>query len=75
MNQEKKYYKRSNGEMVEISTMETTHLINSYSKIMREIFENKKSKSDCSEQIKTMENLKEEYHKRFNKFYETLEDK
>ena len=73
MNQEKKYYKRSNGEMVDISTMETTHLINSLSKAQREIFESQ-NKEECSQKLKTINDLKEEYHKRFNTYYENLKD-
>lgn len=73
MEQKKKYYKRSNGELVEISTMETTHLINSLAKKQREIFDSP-NKKVCSEQLKTINDLKEEYYKRFNIYFETLGD-
>ena len=71
MNQEKKYYKRSNGEMVEITTMETTHLINSLSKKYRELFESE-SKSDFSNRLKEINDLKEDLYRRFNEFNEGL---
>ena len=37
-NKEIKYYTRSNGEKVDISTMETTHIKNSMAKKMEEMF-------------------------------------
>lgn len=74
MNQEKKYYKRSNGEQVEISTMETTHLTNALAKSFRELFEST-NKNDYSKRLKSINDLKEDLYRRFNDFYETLEDK
>jgi hypothetical protein len=59
--------------MVEISSMETTHLINSLGKAQREIFESQ-NKEECSQKLKIINDLKEEYHKRFNTYYENLKD-
>ena len=73
MNQEKKYYKRSNGEMVEITTMETTHLINSLSKKYRELFDSQ-NKNDFSNKLKEINDLKEDLYRRFNEFNEGLGD-
>lgn len=71
-NNEPKYYTNSEGEKVDISTLETTHLLNSLNKKQREIFL-KKSKDDVSKELEEIKNLKEEYHKRFNKWYDKLE--
>ena len=73
MKQEKKYYKRSNGDEILIKDMNTEHLINSLSKKYRELFESK-SKSDYSKNIVAINDLKEDLYKRFNDFYETLGD-
>jgi len=72
-NKEIKYYTRSNGEKVDISTMETTHIKNSMAKKMEEMF-NSKSKTEFSNKLKEVNDLKEEYYSRLNKFYDTLED-
>ena len=71
-NNETKYYTNSAGEKVDISTLETTHLINSLSKKQREIF-SKENKDDVSKELEEIKNLKEEYHKRFNEWYDKLE--
>ena len=71
-NSEPKYYTNSAGEKVDISTLETTHLINSLSKKQREIF-SKENKDDVSKELEEIKNLKEEYHKRFNEWYDKLE--
>ena len=73
MDKEKKFYKRSNGEMIEISTMETTHLINGLSKKYRELFDST-SKKDFSNRLKEINDLKEDLYKRFNDFNEKLGD-
>ena len=70
----KKYYTRSNGEQVEISTMETTHLTNSLAKKYRELFE-ATDKDDYSRRYEEIKNLKEDLHRRFNEFYDSLGDK
>lgn len=71
MEQNKKYYINSAGEKVDISTLETTHLINAIGKKQREIF-NKENKDDVSKELEEIKNLKEEYHKRFNEWYDKL---
>lgn len=71
--EEIKYYTNSSGEQIDISTLETTHLLNSLNKKQREIF-NKTTKDDVSKELKEIQDLKEEYHKRFNKWYDSLED-
>lgn len=69
----KKYYTNSKGEQIDVSTLETTHLLNSLNKKQREIF-NKTNKDDVSKELEEIKNLREEYHSRFNKWYDTLED-
>ena len=69
----KKYYTNTAGESVDISTLETTHLINALGKKQREIF-NKENKDDVSKELEEINNLKEEYHKRFNEWYDTIND-
>lgn len=73
-NKEKKFYTNSAGELVDISTLETTHLIHALGKKQREIF-NSLNKDDVSKELEEIQNLKEEYHKRFNEWYEKLGDK
>lgn len=70
---DKKYYINSKGEKIDISTLETTHLINTIAKKRREIF-NCKNKTDAVNAYKEIEDLKEEYHLRYNKYFDTLED-
>lgn len=72
-NKTKKYYTNSAGESIDISTLETTHLINSISKKQREIF-NKTNKDDVSKELQEISDLREEYHKRFNEWYDKLGD-
>jgi hypothetical protein len=68
-----KYYTRSNGEQVALSTMETTHIKNAMAKKMEELF-NSVNKTDFSKKLQEVNDLKEEYFARINKFYETLGD-
>lgn len=72
MKEEIKYYTRSNGEKVKISEMNTEHILNSLGKKQREIF-NSKNKDEVSTMLEDINNLKEEYHKRLNVFYDKLE--
>jgi len=72
-NKEKKYYTNSSGEKVDVSTLETTHLLNSLNKKKREIF-SKKTKDEVANELQEIQNLNEEYHKRFNKWYDELGD-
>jgi len=69
---EKKYYINSAGEKVEISTLETTHLKNALAKKMENLFSST-SKDDFSKKLKEVNDLKDEYFSRINKFYDTLE--
>lgn len=68
----KKYYTNSSNEQIDISTLETTHLLNALNKKQREIF-NKENKDDVSKELEEIKNLREEYHRRFNEWYDKLE--
>lgn len=68
-----KYYTRSNGEKVEISTLETTHLTNALAKKYRELFDSK-NKDEYSQTLEEINNLKEDLYGRFNNFYDSLGD-
>lgn len=70
-NKQVKYYTNSAGEKVDISTLETTHLLNSLNKKQREIF-NKANKDEVSKELQEISDLREEYHKRFNEWYDKL---
>ena len=70
----KKYYVRENGEKIGLSTMNTTHLKNAMAKKMEELFSSE-NKDDFSLKLNEVNDLKEEYFKRLNQFYETLGDK
>lgn len=70
---EKKYYVRDNGEEIEIATMNTTHLKNAMAKKMEGLFSST-NKNDFANRLKEVNDLKDEYYARVNKFYETLED-
>lgn len=67
----KKYYTNSSGESIDISTLETTHLLNALNKKQREIF-NSTNKDDVSKELQEIKNLKEEYYRRFNEWYDKL---
>lgn len=71
-NKEVKYYTNSAGEKVDISSLETTHLLNSLNKKQREIF-NKENKDEVAKELEEINDLKEEYFKRFNEWYDKLE--
>lgn len=73
MEKTKKYYTNSKNEQIDVSTLETTHIINAIGKKQREIF-NKTNKDDVSKELEEIKNLREEYHSRFNKWYDTLGD-
>ena len=70
---EKKYYTNSQGERVDISTLETTHLKNAMAKKMEGLFSSE-NKADFSNRLKEVNDLKDEYYARINKFYDTLGD-
>ena len=72
-NKEEKYYTRSNGERVALSSMDTTHIKNSMAKKMEEMFSST-NKTEFSKKLQEVNDLKEEYFKRLNKFYDSLGD-
>lgn len=74
MEENKKYYVRSNGEQVDVETMNTEHVINSLAKKYREIFESK-NKNEYYNQIEQINVLKEDLYRRFNTFESELGDK
>ena len=67
-------YKRSTGEVIKMSDMNTEHIINSLSKKYREVF-NSQNKSEFAAKTNELNDLKEELYSRFNTFNEGLEDK
>lgn len=69
----KKYYTNSKGEQIEVSTLETTHLKNAMAKKMEDLFSSE-NKDDFSKKLEEVNNLKDEYYKRLNQFYEKLGD-
>ena len=64
-------YTNSEGISVDVSTLETTHLINALGKKMREIY-NAKNKEEFASMLMQINALKEEYYKRLNIFSEKL---
>ena len=70
-NKQPKYYVRSNGEKVDISTMDTTHIKNAMAKKMEDLFTSQ-NKKDFSNKLQEVNDLKEEYFARVNMFYDTL---
>ena len=66
-----KTYTNHNGEIIDVSTMETTHITNAMAKKMRDVF-NAKNKDEAFKTIEEVNNLKEETFKRINTFIETL---
>lgn len=68
---QEKYYTRSNGEQIPMKDVEFTHLSNGLAKKYREIF-NSGNKDEFSGKLKEIEDIKEEIHKRVNKFYDDL---
>lgn len=73
MNKEKKYYTNSAGESIEISTLETTHLKNAMAKKMEGLFSST-NKTDFSNKLKEVNDLRDEYYARINRFYDELGD-
>jgi hypothetical protein len=72
-NKEKKYYTRSNGEKVDIATMNTEHILNALGKKQREIF-NCTDKDQASKMIQEINDLKEGYYSKLNDWYDKLGD-
>lgn len=73
MNNEEKFYVRSNGEKIPMKEVEFTHLSNGLSKKYREIFDST-NKEDFSKRISEINDIKEEIHSRINTFYDNLEE-
>lgn len=68
-----KYYTRSNGEKIKISEMNSEHILNALGKKQREIFSSQ-TRDEFSKGLEEVNNLKEEYHKRLNEYYDKLGD-
>ena len=62
-------YTNSEGISVDVTTLETTHLINALGKKMREIY-NVTNHIEYEKMLMEINALKEEYFKRLNKFVE-----
>lgn len=71
---EPKYYVRTNGEKVDIATMNTEHILNALGKKQREIF-NCTDKEQASKMIQEINDLKEGYYSKLNDWYDKLTDK
>lgn len=74
MEEKKKYYTSSSGETKVISEMNTEYLLNALSKKYRTLFEST-NKNDYSKRLNEINDLKEDLYRRFNDFYEGLDDK
>lgn len=70
---EKKYYTNSKGEKVDVSTLHPTHIKNAMAQKMEELFYTK-TKDEFSKKLEEVNNLKDEYHKRLNEYYDKLGD-
>ncbi len=68
-----KYYVSSDGTKKDVSTLNGEYLINALSKKRKSIYEskNKEEWNTMYEQIKILD---EEYYKRLNAFYDSLEE-
>lgn len=71
-NKDKKYYISSDGTKTPIEDVEFTHLSNGLAKRYREIF-NSTNKDQFSQKLKEINDIKEEMHKRINKFNDKLD--
>jgi len=69
----KKYYTNSEGQKIDVSTLHPTHIKNAISKKYDELFLCK-TKNEFSIVLGEINNLKDEYHKRLNEFYDKLGD-
>ena len=74
MEESKKYYIRSNGEKIDVETMNTEHVINGLAKKYREIFESQ-NKQEYYKHIEQINVLKEDLYRRFNNFEAELGEK
>lgn len=66
-------YTNHSGEVIQVNTLETTHLTNALAKKMREVFE-AENKDVAYKMINEINALKEEVYKRINEFVEKLGD-
>jgi len=66
-------YTNSEGISIDVTTLETTHLINALGKKMREIY-NCTDRVEFNKMLMEINALKEEYYKRLNIFSEKLGD-
>lgn len=64
-------YTNSDGISIDVTTLETTHLINALGKKMREIY-NCTNRTEFNKMLMEINALKEEYYKRLNIFAEKL---
>lgn len=64
-------YTNSDGISIDVTTLETTHLINALGKKMREIY-NCTNRVEFNKMLMEINALKEEYYKRLNIFAEKL---
>lgn len=71
--EETKTYTNHSGEVIQVNTLETTHLTNALAKKMREVFE-AENKDVAYKMINEINALKEEVYKRINEFVEKLGD-
>lgn len=69
----KKYYTNSKGEKVDVSTLHPTHIKNAMAQKYEELFLCK-TKNEFADKLKEVNNLKDEYHKRLNEYYDKLGD-
>lgn len=69
---EEKYYTSSDGTRTLLKDVESTHLINGFSKKVRTIFE-VTSIDEYYQKLNEINDIKEEIYKRLNVFSETLE--
>lgn len=68
---EEKMYTRSNGEQVPLKSMNTEHILNAWTKEMREVF-NSKDFEESAKHVEKINMLKEEYYRRLNDFREKM---
>lgn len=71
MEDTKKYYTNSSGELIDISTLHDEHLLNALNKKQKDVFYSE-NKDDIAKGLEEIKNLKEEVHRRFNEKYDKL---
>lgn len=68
-----KYYVSSDGTKKDVSTLNGEYLINALSKKRKSIYESK-NKEEWNAMYEQIKILDEEYYKRLNAFYDSLEE-